>query len=150
MDDARTPPEPPHAPLFRSEALDVEPRDGGRLLHLQVRASSGRDEIERALDAILAWMCSEAAPPRVAVHIDASAPLVPPDLPSIMHLAGRLLEARDLVQARLRGTCIQTHHVDGPTRFALDLFTSFYKPVRPMDVVEGPDAARRALARLPP
>lgn len=73
--------------------------------------------------------------------------LEPPDLQGFLSLAGALLEQRELLDARVMGTCLQAKRVDETVHLAHGLFLTMYRPKRAFEVLCGEEAARNFLTR---
>lgn len=72
-------------------------------------------------------------------HTD-STPLTPLDLPRLVAVVSKLLEARDVIDAKLRGTVVETQGVDTLVDVSKSIFLTLYQPRRPFDVVGTPAA----------
>ena len=139
------------ATLYRSAGVDLEVRDASShdVLWFGLRAAPDRDEIERLCTVACTWIEHTARPLAFHMeHVDGRADLVPPDMSCILCIVGRLLEHRDALASKLRGTCVQARRIDEPARLAKDLFLSLYQPAAPFDVVVGAQAAQAFLAKL--
>lgn len=136
------------APLYRGETMDADWHEDTMLLWIGVRSSPSQTEIDKACTVLGTWVTHTTA--RFAVHIEhvADTHLAPPELPVLLSIASRLLEYRDVLDTKLRGTCIQAQKLDEAARFARDLFLSVYQPHAPLHIVEGASAARKALAEV--
>ena len=75
-------------------------------------------------------------------HTD-NTPLAPLDLPRLVAVVSKLLEARDVIDAKLKGTVVETQGVDALVDASKTLFLTLYQPRRPFDIV-GTPAARAA------
>ena len=137
--------------LYTSEAVDVrvyaEPERRSDRVWIGLRTSLPRDEIDKLCTVVC--QCIADAPRKVLLHLEhvpnADPELVPPDLAVVLCIVGRLMEYRDVLASKLRGTCIQAQRIDEPAKLAKSLFLSVYNPSTPMDIVDSPEEARRFL-----
>lgn len=60
--------------------------------------------------------------------------LEPPDMPSMLRIAGSLLELGERFDNVVCGTIIQVRCIDPIVRLAYDTFHTFWKPKRPIEV----------------
>jgi hypothetical protein len=64
-----------------------------------------------------------------------------PGLPQIVTLVGKLLEAREVVDAKVKGTVVEGNRIDDLVLGAKNLFLSLYQPKRAFDIVDTPRGA---------
>ena len=76
-----------------------------------------------------------------ANHLKDSAELKIPDIPTMIHIIGRLMDHKDLLETRLLGTCVETRNMNDACSFARDQFLALYKPIKPFTIVEGEEKA---------
>ena len=136
--------------LYQSDSLDLEVRDASShdVVWFGVRTTPDRDEIEHLCTIACMWIEHTERPLVLHIEDTATGLLNPPDMGCILCIVGRLLEHRDQLQKKLRGTCVQARRIDDPARMAKDLFLGVYQPVAPFDIVEGAAAAKAFLAKL--
>ena len=104
--------------IYEVSGIRVEVR--GRTVWLGLTSTPTREEIEGAIEAVVAWVRTQ--PRRVVLHIEDVAPVAcvaPLDIPCLLCLVGKLMEHADLVRERVRGACIQARKVDPPAQIQL-------------------------------
>lgn len=69
-----------------------------------------------------------------ARHVE-SDKLNPPDLQGMLSIVGKLMELKDMVETKLKGTIVQGKCIDDLVIVAKNLFLSLYKPKKPFDIV---------------
>lgn len=118
-------------------------------IHLQLWEMPRGSELERMTATFATILESDR---RKAIfhieHMKESIALVPPDMPSLLHIVSKLLEIRDDISRALAGTCLQAHEIDDPARQTLGFFESLYKPTRPFRVLVGEEHAKAFCASI--
>lgn len=61
--------------------------------------------------------------------------LKPPDLQGMLSIVGKLMELKDMVETKLKGTIVQGKCIDDLVLLTKNLFLSLYKPKKPFDIV---------------
>ena len=61
--------------------------------------------------------------------------LKPPDLQGMLSIVGKLMELKDMVETKLKGTIVQGKCIDDLVLMTKNLFLSLYKPKKPFDIV---------------
>lgn len=61
--------------------------------------------------------------------------LKPPDLQGMLSIVGKLMELKDMVETKLKGTIVQGKCIDDLVLITKNLFLSLYKPKKPFDIV---------------
>ena len=61
--------------------------------------------------------------------------LNPPDLQGMLSIVGKLMELRDTIETKLKGTLVQGKCIDDLVIVTKNLFLSLYKPKKPFDIV---------------
>ena len=69
-----------------------------------------------------------------ARHVE-SDKLNPPDLQGMLSIVGKLMELKDMVETKLKGTIVQGKCIDDLVIMTKNLFLSLYKPKKPFDIV---------------
>lgn len=69
-----------------------------------------------------------------ARHVE-SDKLAPPDLQGMLSIVGKLMELKDMVETKLKGTIVQGKCIDDLVLMTKKLFLSLYKPKKPFDIV---------------
>ena len=74
---------------------------------------------------------------RLAVHVRhvESDKLNPPNMQGMLSIVGKLMEMKDIVDTKLKGTIVQGTRIDDIVIMAKNLFLSLYKPKKPFDIV---------------
>lgn len=61
--------------------------------------------------------------------------LKPPNMQGMLSIVGKLMEMKDTVDTKLKGTIVQGTRIDDLVIMAKNLFLSLYKPKKPFDIV---------------
>jgi len=61
--------------------------------------------------------------------------LNPPDLQGMLSIVGKLMELKDMVETKLKGTIVQGKCIDDLVIVTKNLFLGLYKPKKPFDIV---------------
>lgn len=61
--------------------------------------------------------------------------LKPPNMQGMLSIVGKLMEMKDMVDTKLKGTIVQGTRIDDIVIMAKNLFLSLYKPKKPFDIV---------------
>lgn len=61
--------------------------------------------------------------------------LKPPNMQGMLSIVGKLMEIKDLVDTKLKGTIVQGKCIDDLVLVTKNLFLSLYKPSKPFDIV---------------
>jgi hypothetical protein len=67
-------------------------------------------------------------------HVDTDK-LNPPDMQGMLSIVGKLMEMKDVVDTKLKGTIVQGTCIDDIVIMAKNLYLSLYKPKKPFDIV---------------
>lgn len=132
-------------PLWRHACLDVDvvplPLAGLCRLWLRIRETPDVDGLEALYTVVQTYVrdCDD----RFVLHIQhcESDTLVPPDMPRMLTIVGKLMEMRELIDTKLRGTIVQAKQIDGTVLWAKDMFLKMYTPRRAFDLVADDAAA---------
>lgn len=82
-----------------------------------------------------------------ARHV-ASDKLNPPDLQGMLSIVGKLMELKDMVDTKLKGTIVQGRRIDDLVIMTKNIFLSLYKPKKPFDIVASEGDAQHFLAGI--
>ena len=106
------------------------------------------DKIDALCTVIATYF--EHAPHRVVLHIRhvETSDMQPPSMASMISIAGRLMQHRDVVDRALRATIIQGTRIDDTVRVAHSLFKTVYNPATPFEVVDGEQECARHIDDL--
>lgn len=139
-------------PVYVNACLSIFecPTDDPTLKRVRVDMKEVPDEdgID-ALCTVLVAYCQNA-PTRSILHIRhvETEHLNPPSMHSLLAIAGRLMENKDVVARNLRGTIIQGTRIDEPVRVAHALFKTVYKPARLFEIVDSDEASKAHVVAL--
>lgn len=61
--------------------------------------------------------------------------LQPPDMKAMLSIVGGLMDMKEVIDTKLKGTVVQGTQVDDVARVAKNLFVHLYQPKRPFDLV---------------
>lgn len=61
--------------------------------------------------------------------------LKPPNMQGMLSIVGKLMELKDMVDTKLKGTIVQGTRIDDLVIMTKNLFLSLYKPKKPFDIV---------------
>lgn len=82
-----------------------------------------------------------------ARHVE-SDKLNPPDLQGMLSIVGKLMELKEMVETKLKGTIVQGKCIDDLVLMTKNLFLSLYKPKKPFDIVASDKEVQHFLARI--
>ena len=139
-------------PVYVNPCLSIHecPTDDPTLKRVRVDMKEVPDEdgID-ALCTVLITYCQNAST-RSILHIRhvETEHLNPPSMHSLLAIAGRLMEKKDLVARNVRGTIIQGTRIDEPVRVAHALFKTVYKPARMFEIVDSDEASEEITRAL--
>jgi hypothetical protein len=82
-----------------------------------------------------------------ARHVE-SDKLNPPNLQGMLSIVGKLMELKDMVDTKLKGTIVQGKCIDDLVIMTKNLFLSLYKPKKPFDIVASEKDVQHFLTRI--
>lgn len=74
--------------------------------------------------------------------------LNPPDLQGMLSIVGKLIELKDIVETKLKGTIVQGKCIDDLVLVTKNIFLSLYKPKKPFDIVAADNDVQRILTGI--
>lgn len=116
-----------------SLAPTSEPRI--HILRMDISEVPVRDDLEAIMTMVSTFI--EHHEGRLVIHARhvESEKLNPPDLQGMLSIVGKLMELKDLVDTKLKGTIVQGKCIDDLVIVTKNLFLSLYKPKKPFDIV---------------
>ena len=111
-------------------------------LHFQVKTSLQLEDIKMVTDLVVSFAESREAPFVLWIEHVGEGDLQFPDIMGVLHIAGRLIEHKELIKESLVCTCIQAKTLADVLVTAKDLFLNIYHPVAPFEVKVGREASR--------
>ena len=132
------------ASLYECETKD----DTLKRLRMDMTHLPAEDKIDALCTVIATYF--EHVPHRVVLHIRhvETSDMQPPSMASMISIAGRLMQHRDVVDRALRATIIQGTRIDDPGRVAHALFNTVYNPATPFEVVDCDEECARHIENL--
>lgn len=118
----------------------------------RIRVDMTQMPSDNGIDALCTVLVtySQNAPTRTLLHIRhvETENMQPPSMHSMLTIAGRLMENKELLERTLRGTIIQGTRIDDVVRMAYSLFKTIYKPERLFEIVDNDEACMEHVAAL--
>ena len=82
-----------------------------------------------------------------ARHVESDR-LNPPNMQGMLSIVGKLMELKDLVDTKLKGTIVQGKCIDDLVIMTKNLFLSLYKPKKPFDIVVTDKEVKHFMSRI--
>ena len=125
--------------VFKRAGFDVslldtsEPRI--KIFRMDVSEVPVADELEAIMVMISTFLTNYEG--RLVVHTRhvESESLSPPDLSGMLSIVGKLMELKDIVDTKLKGTIVQGKCIDDLVLMTKNVFLGLYKPRKPFDIV---------------
>lgn len=129
-----------------SLAETSEPRI--QILHMDVSEVPVGDDLEAIMLIVSTFVQHHEG--RLVIHARhvESDKLNPPDLQGMLSIVGKLMELKDMVETKLKGTIVQGKCIDDLVLMAKNLFLSLYKPKKPFDIVASDNDVQHFLAGI--
>lgn len=116
------------------------------VLQMDISQTPTSEDLETILTIMVTYM--KHSEQRFVVHArHVSSHVSALDLPAILTIVGALVESREVVDTRLKGTIVQGD-IDEFAIAAKDLFLSMYKPRNPFDIVQTDEQVQTFLTPL--
>ena len=106
-----------------------------QILHMDISEVPVGDDLEAIMTMVATFI--EHHEGRLVIHARhvESDKLNPPDLQGMLSIVGKLMELKDMVETKLKGTIVQGKCIDDLVIVTKNLFLSLYKPKNPFDIV---------------
>ena len=87
---------------------------------------------------------------RIIVHARhvVSERLDPPNLQTLILIVGKLLELKDTIDLKLKGTIVQGNRIDDLVLMSKNMFLQLYKPRKPFDIVDSTEGAKLFITNI--
>lgn len=82
-----------------------------------------------------------------ARHVNSSK-LIPPNMQGMLSIVGKILELKDIVNTKLKGTIVQGTCIDDLVIMAKNMFLTIYQPKTPFDVVVTDEDVTKFMAKI--
>lgn len=127
-------------------APTAEPRI--HILHMDISEVPVGDDLEAIMLMVSTFIQHHEG--RLVIHARhvETPELKPPDMQGMLSIVGKLMEFKDLVETKLKGTIVQGKCIDDLVLVTKNLFLSLYKPRKPFDIVASDKDVQHFLAGI--
>lgn len=74
--------------------------------------------------------------------------LKPPDLQGMLSIVGKLMELKDSIEKKLKGTIVQGTRIDDLVILTKNVFLGLYKPNKPFDIVASEEEVQHFMTKI--